>query len=157
MDFYKVVPAPASKHLLTRRQVIAAAGAALAGCSKSATIHRPARVSIHRFGSYSQTLYDGMRRVLALHEVDVAGNSDYRVGHGATCYTGSNSENNIKKSDPNDRFSYLRRNSGYERQATYWFAETYEARSRPRALDSALRVDTHVFYEISDRSGISRP
>lgn len=74
MRFSKVLqPISYPEDLLTRRYVIAAAGAALVGCSKPATSHTPARVSIHRFASYSQTLYDGVRRVLALHKVNVAG------------------------------------------------------------------------------------
>ena len=60
---------------LTRRKWIAAAGGAAtlaAGCA-----HRPApgsaAVSIVRAPAYDQTLYDTVRRMLALHRLDVRG------------------------------------------------------------------------------------
>jgi uncharacterized protein (DUF362 family) len=60
--------------LMTRRRAIAAtAAASLAGCATSHRFAAPPHVSIHRYGSYAQDIYDGIRRILALHKVDVAG------------------------------------------------------------------------------------
>ena len=56
---------------LTRRQVIAGAAGALAGCGRS---HGPAPlVSIIRAGSYSEDLFDKLRRLIAEHKLDVRG------------------------------------------------------------------------------------
>ncbi|MGP8243880.1 MAG: DUF362 domain-containing protein [Bryobacteraceae bacterium] len=62
------------KHPLTRREWIAAAGAAAsaAGCARPRAA-RAAAVSILRAPAYDQTLYDAVRRVLALHRLDVRG------------------------------------------------------------------------------------
>jgi uncharacterized protein (DUF362 family) len=57
----------------TRRHAIAMAAGALTSCSKPGPRIKSAQVSIHPFGSYSQQLYDGIRRILALHKLDVTG------------------------------------------------------------------------------------
>ncbi len=56
---------------LTRRQVIAGAAGALAGCGRR---RGPAPlVSIVRAGSYSEDLFDKIRRLIAEHKLDVRG------------------------------------------------------------------------------------
>lgn len=62
-----------SDHLTRREWVAAAAGTAvLAGCSRSATV-KLAPVSILRAGTYSEDLYELMRRIITEHRLDVRG------------------------------------------------------------------------------------
>jgi hypothetical protein len=64
---------------VTRREVIAAAGAAataaLMGCTATneQTPARPSRVSIIKVPAYDQSIYDVMRRVVGEHAGDVRG------------------------------------------------------------------------------------
>src|SRR5688572_29292524 len=57
----------------TRRNALALAVGTLAGCSKPVPDSIAAQVSIHRFNSYSQDLYEGVRRIFELHRVSLAG------------------------------------------------------------------------------------
>src|SRR5690348_6505789 len=58
---------------VTRREFVAAsAAAALSGCSRKPDF-KPSPVSVVRAPKYDQSLYDTVRRILALHNLDVRG------------------------------------------------------------------------------------
>ena len=57
---------------ITRRQFVAASAAALSGCSRKRDF-KPSPVSVVRVPRYDQTLYDTIRSILAIHNVDVRG------------------------------------------------------------------------------------